>query len=88
MKPHPRVGTKIVEPRFIPCSGGVDKVETETGFCVISVQDVHLGSNLRIGDVSALQGIVLGDDVDYVGSEHELYIFSKGGMASYTQQGL
>jgi len=39
-----------------------------------------LGSNLRIGDVSAPQGIILGDDVDYVDSEHQLRALSEEGM--------
>lgn len=69
--------TKLVEPGFVPGPGGVDKLEAEAGICVIPVQDGHLGSNLRIGDASALRGVTFkipDDDVDYVDSEHQIRV--------------
>lgn len=70
----------MVEPGRVRGSGGVDKLKTETGICVVTVQDGHLERNLGIGDISALQGIVLGDDMDYVDSEHQLQVLRKGGI--------
>jgi len=69
-----RFGTNIVEPGTIPGPCGVDELEIDTARFIIGVQDVHLSINLLIGDVTILQGIILGDDVDYTGSKHKFWV--------------
>ena len=66
------IGTNRVKPDSIRGSRDVGKGEANIGCCVIFVQDVDLFIDLAIGNVTALRGIIWGDDMDYVdpGDQH------------------
>ena len=42
---------------------------------------------MLVGNVTALQGIVLGDDVDYMGSKRWLWDLSEGRTVPHIEQG-
>jgi len=69
-----RAGSNVVEPGTVLSPCDVEELKRDAARCIIGVQDVHLSINLSIRDVAILQGIILGDDVDYVDLERQVRI--------------
>jgi hypothetical protein len=72
------IGTDRVEPESIRGSCDAGKGEANIGRSVIFVQDVDLFIDLAIGNVTALQGIILGDDMDYVDPGDQHWVLRRG----------